>query len=79
MRAAPPQTISPTTAAGFGPFPEGYVPPPSAVLQDAAPRPARQGRRALPPAAAGVAPAAPPPAADAPLPSPGASEPDEDN
>ena len=76
MRAAPSETISPTTAAGFGPFPEGYVPPPSALPQDAAPRPARQGRHALPPAAPGVAPAAPRvaaptaplPAADAPPP-----------
>src|SRR5438046_5375715 len=59
MRAAPSETISPTTAAGFGPFPEGYVPPPSALPQDAAPRPARQGPPALPPAAPGVAPAAP--------------------
>jgi len=97
MRAAPSETISPTTAAGFGPFPEGYVPPPPTVQQDAAPRPARPGRHALAPAAAGVAPAAPPaaapmaapaavdaptappPAADAAPPSPGASEPDENN
>ena len=63
MRAAPSETISPTTAAGFGPFPEGYVPPPPTVQQDAAPRPARPGRHALAPAAAGVAPAAPPAAA----------------
>jgi len=72
MRAAPPQTISPTTAAGFGPFPEGYVPPPSAVLQDAAPRPARQGRRALPPAAPATAPGAPPAAAPIAAPAAGA-------
>ena len=63
MRAAPSETISPTTAAGFGPFPEGYVPPPPTVQQDAAPRPARPGRHALAPAAAGVASAAPPAAA----------------
>jgi general secretion pathway protein L len=72
MRAAPSQTISPTTAAGFGPFPEGYVPPPSTVLQDAAPRPARQGRHALPPAAPGAAPAAPPAAAPMAAPAAGA-------
>ncbi len=94
MRAAPPETISPTTAAGFGPFPEGYVPPPSAMPPDttaqraATPRRARPapltapvGAPVAPPAAAPAAvgaPTTPPPAADAP-PSPGASEPDEDN
>ena len=62
MRAAPPQAISSTTAAGFGPFPEGYVPPPSAMPSDTTVQRAAAPRRSRPtPLTAPVgAPVAPP-------------------
>jgi len=65
MRAAPPQAISSTTAAGFGPFPEGYVPPPSAMPSDTTVQRAAAPRRSRPtPLTAPVgAPVAPPAAA----------------
>jgi general secretion pathway protein L len=67
MRAAPLETLNPTTAAGFGPFPKGYVPPPDPA-QEAAERPARTDRparaaRHAGPASLRAAPAAPPAAA----------------
>jgi len=65
MRTAPPQAISSTTAAGFGPFPEGYVPPPSAMPSDTTVQRAAAPRRSRPtPLTAPVgAPVAPPAAA----------------
>lgn len=65
MVPAAPAPISPTTAAGFGPFPPGYVPPPSGTPADAAAPRAAGGRRAraAPLTAPADAPVAPPAAA----------------
>lgn len=65
MAPAAPAPISPTTAAGFGPFPPGYVPPPSGAPAEATVPRAAVGRRAraAPLTAPAEAPVAPPAAA----------------